>query len=93
MFKVGITSFMATLLVAFLAGCGQETVIVPAVVSTVPAQGAVGVVVNTTISATFNMAMNPSTLNASTFTVTGPGGNGQLQWHYCNLYPFFGSSL
>jgi len=74
MFKVGITSFMATLLVAFLAGCGQETVIVPAVVSTVPAQGAVGVVVNTTISATFNMAMNPSTLNASTFTVTGPGG-------------------
>jgi len=73
-FKVGITSLMATLLVAFLAGCGQQTVTVPSVVSTVPAQGATSVAVNSTISATFSMAMNPSTLNSSTFTVTGPGG-------------------
>ena len=74
MFKVGITSFMATLLVAFLAGCGQQTVTVPSVVSTVPAQGATSVAINTTIGASFSMAMTPSTLNASTFTVTGPGG-------------------
>jgi hypothetical protein len=67
-------SFLTVLLVAFIAGCGQETVTVPAVVSAVPAQGATGVVINTTISATFSMAMNPTTLDASTFTVTGPGG-------------------
>jgi hypothetical protein len=65
---------MATLLVAFLAGCGQQTVTVPSVLSAVPAQGANGVVINPTISAAFSMAMNPSSLNASTFMVTGPGG-------------------
>jgi len=74
MYRVGIMSFLTVLLVAFIAGCGQETVTVPAVVSAVPAQGATGVVINTTISATFSMAMNPTTLDASTFTVTGPGG-------------------
>ena len=43
------------------------------VVSTVPANGAIGVAVNTTISATFSQAMNPATINAATFTLTGPG--------------------
>jgi len=74
MFKVGITSFMATLLVAFLAGCGQQTVTVPSVVSTAPAQGATSVAVSANLSTTFSMAMNPATLNGTTFTVTGPGG-------------------
>jgi hypothetical protein len=42
--------------------------------STTPAQGATSVVINSTITATFNMAMDPATLTASTFTVTGPSG-------------------
>ncbi|HXM99001.1 MAG TPA: Ig-like domain-containing protein [Candidatus Dormibacteraeota bacterium] len=45
----------------------------PAVISTVPATGATAVPVNTVVSATFNEPMNPTTLNAATFTVTGPG--------------------
>lgn len=73
-YRVGITSFLASLLVVFIAGCGQETVTVPSVVSTIPANGASGVVINSTISATFSMAMNPSSITASTFTVAGPGG-------------------
>jgi Ice-binding-like/Bacterial Ig-like domain len=71
---VGITCLLATLLVAFMAGCGQEVATVPAVVSTIPANGATNVAVNTPISATFSIAMNPATLTAATFTVTGPGG-------------------
>ena len=46
----------------------------PTVVSTVPINGAVGVAVNTTVSATFSHTMNPATINAATFTLTGPGG-------------------
>src|ERR1700730_2970117 len=45
----------------------------PTVVSTVPVNGATAVAVNTKISATFSEAMNPATINAATFTVTGPG--------------------
>src|ERR1700677_4310225 len=71
---VSVTYFLAALLVAFMAGCGQEVVTVPTVVSTIPANGALNVAVNTPISATFSIAMNPATLTAATFTVTGPGG-------------------
>ena len=45
----------------------------PTVVSTVPANAAAAVAVNTTITATFSEAMNPATISAATFTVTGPG--------------------
>ena len=45
----------------------------PTVVSTIPANLAGAVAVNTPISATFSGAMNPATINAATFTVTGPG--------------------
>ena len=72
--RVGITCFLATLLVALMAGCGQEVVTVPTVVSTIPANGAGDVAANTTVSATFNMDMNPATITASSFTVTGAGG-------------------
>jgi hypothetical protein len=73
-YKLGITFWMAALLALFVAGCGQETVVVPSVVSTVPANGATGVAINTAIGATFSMTMNPATISASTFTVTGAGG-------------------
>jgi hypothetical protein len=42
---------------------------VPIVVSTDPPSGATGVVLNQRVSATFNEAMNPSTLNTTTFTL------------------------
>jgi hypothetical protein len=62
-------------LVFFIAGCGQETVTIPGVVSVTPAQGATDVIINTTVTATFNMAMNPASITIpGTFTVTGPGG-------------------
>ncbi|MGA3070573.1 MAG: Ig-like domain-containing protein [Terracidiphilus sp.] len=61
-------------MIALIAGCGEEVVTVPTVVSTIPANGATNVAVNTTISATFSMAMSPGTINSTSFTVTGPGG-------------------
>jgi hypothetical protein len=57
-----------------MAGCGQEVVTVPTVVSTIPANGATNVVINTPISATFSIAMSPTTINGTTFVVTGPAG-------------------
>jgi len=45
----------------------------PTVISTVPVNGATGVPINQALSATFSVAMNPATIDASTFTVTGPG--------------------
>ena len=49
----------------------------PSVVSTVPADNATGVAVNTTVSATFSEAMDPATINGTTFTVrpTSSGTN------------------
>jgi hypothetical protein len=41
----------------------------PTVVSTMPVDGAVGVLRDTTVSATFSRPMNPATLTAVTFTV------------------------
>jgi hypothetical protein len=61
-------------LVFFIAGCGQETVTIPGVVSVTPTQGATGVVINTTVTATFSIPMNSASITTSTFTVTGPGG-------------------
>src|SRR5579864_5194155 len=45
----------------------------PSVISTVPTSGATAVPVNTLVSATFSEAINPATINGTTFTVTGPG--------------------
>ena len=74
-FKVGVAILATALLAVIFAGCGQEVVTVPIVVSSSPAQAAVNVSINTSISASFSMPMNPSTIGASTFTVTGPGGS------------------
>ena len=67
---------LAFLLTGFIAGCGREqtSVLVPTVIATVPAKGATGVPVAQAITATFNKAMNATTISTSTFTVTGPGG-------------------
>ena len=46
----------------------------PTVISTVPADGATAVAINQTISATFSEAMDPLTISAASFLLTGPGG-------------------
>jgi len=73
-YRTVFTCFLAALLVVFVAGCGQETVTIPGIVSVTPAQGATGVVINTTVTATFSMPMDPASISTGTFTVTGPGG-------------------
>lgn len=67
---------VAFLMAAFVAGCGREQApnpATPAVIATQPANSATGVAVTQSIAATFNEAMNASTINTSTFVVTGPG--------------------
>lgn len=44
-------------------------IIVPVVISTDPANNVIGVPLNKTVTATFNMPMDPSTITATTFTV------------------------
>ena len=48
----------------------------PTVVSTIPVNGATGVPISQVLSATFSEAMNPATIDATTFMLTGPGGVG-----------------
>src|SRR5665213_2411034 len=45
----------------------------PTVISTVPANLAIGVPLNQVVSATFSEAMNAATINSATFTLAGPG--------------------
>ncbi len=45
------------------------TAIAPAVISTDPVNNATGVALNKTVTATFNMVMDPLTINATTFTI------------------------
>ncbi len=73
-YRIGFMCLLATLVVAFMAGCGMETVSIPGVVSVTPAQGATSVALDATISATFNQPMSAASINTTTFTVAGPGG-------------------
>jgi len=57
---------------SFTTGAAPDTT-APTVSSAVPYDTATDVPVSQTIAATFSKAMNPSTITASTFTVTGPG--------------------
>jgi hypothetical protein len=50
----------------------------PTVISTIPANLATGVPLNQIVSATFSTAMNPATINSTTFTLTGPGATAVL---------------
>ena len=45
----------------------------PTVISVAPTNGSTGICPNTVVVATFSEAMNPSTINTTTFTLTGPG--------------------
>ncbi len=74
--------FIAFLLLLASTGCSDPDknsgtipgVTPPAVISVAPPNGATGACPNTIITATFSEAMNPATINATTFTVRGPGG-------------------
>src|ERR1700677_1510402 len=70
---IGALAMLAT---ALDSGCGREqtAAVIPLVVTAVPANGAVAVPVAQVISATFNKAMDPASINTSTFLVAGPGG-------------------
>jgi len=48
-------------------------IIPPTVLSTNPANNATGVCINATVNATFSTAMDPTTINTATFTVTAGG--------------------
>ena len=74
--RLGITGFLAALLFVGMTGCGKETVSsAPPVASALaPSPGATGVAINQTVTATFSQAMNPATINTSTFTLTGASG-------------------
>jgi ketosteroid isomerase-like protein len=75
-FKIGKIVLLAFVLVALAAGCGREQAfspVSPVVVATSPANGATGVLLNTTVTATFSTVMAPATINTTTFTLTGPG--------------------
>jgi len=52
---------------------GANPCAAPAVVSEIPNRGAVGVCPATVVTATFSDAMNPATINKTTFTLTAPG--------------------
>ena len=75
--------FIAVFLAAFMIGCSDDdnntpvaTDIIPPTMSlSVPAADATDVAINRAITVTFSEAMNASTINGTSFTVTGPGGS------------------
>src|SRR4051812_3170556 len=71
--KFWLSALLAVVAVV-VAGCGQEMISVPTVVSTIPVNGAANVLINTPISATFSMAMNPASITSTTFTLADAGG-------------------
>ena len=56
---------------SFKTGSGPS--VVPAVISTYPANNATGVPISRKMTAAFNGAMDPATITAATFTLRGPG--------------------
>jgi hypothetical protein len=70
-FKVGKTYLVAFVLAALAAGCGRGPA--PIVVSMVPANGASGIAQSATVNGTFDVPMNATTINTTTFTLAGPG--------------------
>jgi len=86
--KISEIWILAFLLVVALAGCGDpdknsrasnpgDPLTPPTVTFVTPPNGNVGVCPNANpvvITAVFSKAMNPATINTSTFTLSGPGG-------------------
>jgi hypothetical protein len=73
---VRMIEILAILVACFASGCGREQAPNPGsplVTVTTPALGATGVPLAQIITATFNEAMNPTTINQATFLVMAPG--------------------
>jgi len=75
---------LTLILVVLMFGCKEDdykaTVgVCPLVISTIPANGAVGVPLNQVVSATFNEIMNPATITSSTFTVVDATKSAELK--------------
>ncbi len=71
--------YLALLLVAFVAGCASNSpefvdTIAPTVSVTAPINGQTAVPINRIIHVGFSEAMDPVSINSTTFTLTGPGG-------------------
>src|ERR1700719_2552149 len=72
--------FIAFLLLVFSTGCNDpdksggaiKGLTPPIVTSVAPPDGTIGACPNTIVTPTFSEAMNPATINGSTFTLTGP---------------------
>jgi hypothetical protein len=62
---------LLTMLVVVLAGCDkdEDPSVRPKVTGTNPVNQATNIALNTTLSSTFNVEMNPTSINASTFTL------------------------
>ena len=58
---------------SFTTGAAPDTT-KPFIIVTNPANGATAVPINQAVTATFSKAMNPASINGTTFTLTGPGG-------------------
>jgi hypothetical protein len=79
--------FLVLFLLTFVAGCsgsgssagsagsgsGSSEIIAPTVNSTAPATAATGVPINNNLTVTFSGAMDPASINATTFTVQASG--------------------
>src|ERR1700675_4584299 len=71
--------FLAFLLLIIGAGCsdpdkaGNPGTTPPTVISVEPPNGSAGVCPSTIVTATFSKAMNPATINDTTFLLAGPG--------------------
>lgn len=63
------------LLLVAVAGCINIDIVPPTVVSTTPGDGAAGVALNATISATFSEAVKPALVNTTSFRVADAAGN------------------
>jgi len=86
--------FTALLLILVTTGCkdldkspGTPGFNLPTVVSVSPSNGATSACGMTVVNATFSEAMDPSTINGTTFTLTGPNGTavaGQVSYSSTN---------
>jgi len=85
-FKVGQIWILAFFLAAVISGCGDadraapgpgSPLSTPGVVSAsvLPPNGSSGICPNTVVTAVFNKAMNPTTINTTTFTLSSSGGS------------------
>lgn len=77
-----IAWFTILVLSTLISGCGggggaagvpSSSAVAPKVITTNPGNTVTGVALNQSITATFSTDMNATTINTTTFTVTGPG--------------------